>query len=624
MRRGISGLFRAATGGLTFRLLLFMSMALLPLGAISINATSEMQRAAQRAGERSLITLAADSVAGKRALVESALASARALEPVVLDLRADPEACSEMLRGYVARANIYSFAGFISLDGTVRCRTQGVEVNFGDSAAFQRLRNAPAATITANPAGQATGLPVIIVSRPVFDTQGLAGFLSFSITRSTLEAIAQRRIEDAPQLATIINHEGAVLTLSPEDPALAHLPSDEALAELAASPGSRVLRTTTREGAPVVVALAQLIPGRLHALAVWEPDAPLLEALDANPVPLVFPAAMWLASLAVVLLSVHYLVLQHLRQINRKMRRFALGQRADWSPLPGHVPAELRELDGTFRNMSRLIARDEDERERALAEKTVLLKEIHHRVKNNLQLIASVINLQLRQLGDPAARQVLQNVHQRVLGLAGVHRALYAEDQLATVRADKVIEELLGRVAGLGATPGRAPELRLNMAPLTLDADQMVPLSFLLHEAVTNALKHLAAAPQGQGWSGSNWIALELGVETGPDSTRPDATRPDAETGPGPVVTLRLRNPMRSTATAEADAPGTADGLGTELIEAFALQLGGTCRQQAVEDPEGQTIWELELRFPATEGNATLPTSAPKTQGTAQGIAAGR
>ena len=605
MRLRIGTMLKAATGGLTFRLLLFMSMALLPLGAISINATAEMQRAAQRTGERSLITLAADSVAGKRALVESALASARALEPVVLEQRTEPEACSETLRDYVARSSIYSFAGYVGQDGTMRCQTQGEGLDFGGSEVFQRLRQAPSVTVTANPAGQATGLPVIIVSRPVFDTRGLDGFLSFSITRSTLAAIAQRRIEDAPRVATLINHEGAVLTMSAEDPAIALLPTDEELAALAAAPGSRVLRMTTRDGVPVVVALAQLIPGRLHALAVWEPDAPALAALEASLVPLVFPAAMWLASLLVVLLAVHYLVLQHLRQINRKMRRFALGHRVELSALPGHVPAELRELDVTFRNMSRLIARDEEERERALAEKTVLLKEIHHRVKNNLQLIASVINLQLRQLGDPAARQVLQNVHQRVLGLASVHRALYAEDRLATVRADQVIEELLGRVTGLGTTPGGIPELRLAMAPLTLDADQMVPLSFLLHEAVTNALKHLAAAPRGQGATRTNWIALELTIDEDAD-----AKRPEAEATAGRIVTLRLRNPLRNTEIAESGDAEGADGLGAELIDAFALQLGGTCLQQIREDDDGQPVWELELRFQTSEAAAETQAHA--------------
>lgn len=604
-----SRLFRGWGDRLTFRLLVLLSMALLPLGAISIHTTAELKRAAQRAGERGLLTLAADAVAGERALVETAIASARAAESLVLERLDDPEDCSDFLRSYVTRSQIYSFMGFIAPDGGMRCVSQGVPVDFATSPVFQALRRAPMTTIAANPSGAATGLPVLIVTRPVYAEQDLAGFLSVSITQGTLQLMAQRAIEDAPRVALLVNHDGAVLSRVADSPDLDLLPSRQSLVELAAQGGSRVFRDTTRDGDAAVYAMAELIPRRLYALAVWNGTDPAVLTLDASFLPLLFPAAMWLACLAVVLLAVHYLVLTHLKGLNRQMRRFALGQREDWPDLPAHAPSELRDLHGTFRNMARLIARDEDERERALAEKTVLLKEIHHRVKNNLQLIASVINLQLRQLADPEARRVLTGVQQRVLGLASVHRSLYGEDRLARVRADRVIEELLNRVAGVGAAPGHGTELRLRMAPLVLDADQMVPLSFLLHEAATNALKYLKP-----GHGGGVWIAVDLFHETPP----PDAPDPGAPQG---WVVLRMRNPApvagpdMQVGTMEAPGDGPGDGLGGDLIDAFALQLGGTCRQDLRQTSEtgqdgygdsvrgdtvrGDTVWELELRFPA-------------------------
>ncbi len=186
MKRRTLEAVRRATNGLTSRLVVLLSMALLPLGAISIHSAAETQRAAQRAGERNLITLAADSVAGERALIESALTSARTLEQLALAQRADEGACSDLMRSHVARSNIYSVAGFIDLDGSVTCRSQGEAIAFGDSAAFQRLRAAPATTLGVSPAGAATGLPVIIVTRPVFNDHGLEGFISISIARRTL------------------------------------------------------------------------------------------------------------------------------------------------------------------------------------------------------------------------------------------------------------------------------------------------------------------------------------------------------------------------------------------------------------------------------------------------------
>ncbi len=639
---------------LTFRLAVLLSMALLPLGVIALGATAELQRSAQRIGERTLIMLARDAVAGERALVESALASARAIEALVLERLDDPAECEAFLRGYTERSNIYSFIGYAGLDGTMPCVSHG-EVQAPEGATPPgRQRAAPMTRIQTSPdwqrdrdqtGGQGDGMPVIMVTRPVFADDALSGFLSITITRRALELMAQRVIEDAPHMAVLVNREGAVLSRRPESGALALLPDAPVLATIAAAGGNQVVRSETAEGEPAVYAMAELIPGQLYALAMWERTAPVLKALEARRLPLLFPAAMWLACLAVVLLAVHYLVLRHLKGLNRQMRRFALGQREDWPDLPGRAPGEIRALHATFRSMARLIGRDEEERERALAEKTVLLKEIHHRVKNNLQLIASVINLQLRQMADPAARGVLHSVQQRVLGLASVHRALYSEDRLAQVRADRVIEELLARLTSIGAAPGRAPSLRLNLAPLALEADQMVPLSLLLHEGMTNALKHLATA-EG---AGNAWIAVDLQhePETAPETVNAAGTATSAPDGAGGTgtadtetgdagsegtgwVVLRLRNPLGAAAPAAAaaspfadtaadgpsdvpsDTAATAsgDGLGGELIEAFAMQLGGTCQQTETRDDNGNGLWQLELRFPAPKTLTEAGSSA--------------
>ena len=612
---------------LTFRLAVMLSMALLPLGLIALGATAELQRSAQRIGERSLIMLARDAVAGERALVESALASARAIETLVLERLDDPPECEAFLRRYTERSNIYSFIGYVGLDGTMTCVSHGGMPAPAEAAPADRPPAAPTTTILANPdwqrddradGSQEDGMPVIVATRPVFADDALSGFLSIAITRRALELMAQRVIDDAPHLAVLVNREGMVLSRGPGSGALALLPDAPVLAATAAAGGNQVFRSETAEGEAAVYAMAELIPGQLYALAMWERTAPVLQALEARRLPLLFPAAMWLACLAVVLLAVHYLVLRHLKGLNRQMRRFALGQREDWPDLPGRAPGEIRALHATFRSMARLIGRDEEERERALAEKTVLLKEIHHRVKNNLQLIASVINLQLRQMADPAARGVLESVQQRVLGLASVHRALYAEDRLARVRADRVIEELLARLTSVGAAPDRAPALRLNLAPLALEADQMVPLSLLLHEGMTNALKHLSTAED----TGDAWVAVDLRHEpeaaTAPETgngvdteTRAQDDAGGAGTGGAGWVVLRLRNPLGTpvpAATAAADHAGSlagtaatasGDGLGGELIEAFATQLGGTCHQSDTRDEDGNRLWQLELRFPA-------------------------
>ncbi|MCC6000661.1 MAG: sensor histidine kinase [Pararhodobacter sp.] len=614
MRTLRPGALKGATDRLSIRLLILLSVALLPLGAISFSATLELTRAAQRTGERSLIAQTADSLAGERALVESALASADAIRSLVLERLDDPQACNTLLRDYVERSNIYSLIAFIGVDGVSQCISGGEVLNFGESPMFQGLRDVPMTMISASPSGRSTGVPVVIVTRPVFEDGSLAGFLSVSITRRSMELLGQRRLADAPAVSVLLNREGEVLSLDPEGDQMAQLPGSQALRRMTGQAGSNVYHDRTRAGRPAVYAVAELIPRQLYGLAMWEENADQLSVLQTSALPLVFPAVMWLSSLAVVLFSVHYLVLRHLRSLNRQVRRFALGQREPWAELAGHVPSEIRDLQSTFRNMSRLITRDELEREKALVEKTVLLKELHHRVKNNLQLIASIINLQLRQIDDAEARRVLHGVQERVLGLATVHRALYGEEHLAHVRADRVIEEITGRIGRLGTAPNKTPTLNLKLQPLTLDADHMVPLTFVLNEGLTNALKYMGAGAAAQ--PGHGWIDVELYLEP-----------PTGEDTSGAVV-LRMLNPLPSDAAARhVDTAGgdgdhdpsgdgrmkrstAASGLGRDLIEAFALQLNGTLHLAPAHDAQRGPVWELLLRFPAPAG-AVLVEPAP-------------
>ncbi|MCC5973672.1 MAG: sensor histidine kinase [Rubellimicrobium sp.] len=609
---------------LSVRLMILMSAALLPLGAIAIGTTVQLSRASERVGERHLVALAADAMAGERALVESALASARALPPLVLERLAAGEDCDGFLGSYVARSSLYSHITFIAPDGSTACSSSGERLTFGESPAFRNLLERPRTVINAVPAGRASGIPVVIVTRPVFDDRTLAGFVSVSIAQASMDAIGRRVVEDAPTAAILMNELGVVISQANDSPRMADMPSPERLAELAAEGGSAVVRERTREGDVAVFAVSELIPQRLFAVAMWEDGAPEVAALAPARLPLLFPAAMWLASLAVVLLSIHYLVLRHLRQINRQVRRFAIGQRDVPADLPAPAPVELREVQSTFGKMARIIARDEEEREQALHEKTVLLKELHHRVKNNLQLIASIINLQLRQIDDREARRVLRAVQERVLGLATVHRALYDEHQLDQVRADRVMEEILRRVAGIGSVPGSGTRLELSLEPILLDADRLVPLSFVATEAVTNALKHGNGPGGGQGL----WIGVELAREgTGADAP-----------GGKDLVVLRVRNTLPKPAPFPAGAGGAADGpageqpdwdrsgdgLGSELLEAFAMQLDGDVVSGPAEHPDHGPIWQVALRFPLPPGLGERTATRPAVEGQGPSDPAGR
>ncbi|NBB91275.1 MAG: PAS domain S-box protein [Spirochaetes bacterium] len=167
----------------------------------------------------------------------------------------------------------------------------------------------------------------------------------------------------------------------------------------------------------------------------------------------------------------------------------------DGTQIPVEVSSHLFTVNGRTRHLS--IVRDIRERKQAeqrmhdsLREKEVLLQEIHHRVKNNLQLVSSLINLESRDIGERAA----VDLQARVRALALVHEVLYSVEDLSTSRFDEYLTTLVGElqlIYGSGAV-----HLELALEPRILPIDTAVPLGLLVNEVVSNAFKH--AHPNGE------------------------------------------------------------------------------------------------------------------------------
>jgi len=131
-----------------------------------------------------------------------------------------------------------------------------------------------------------------------------------------------------------------------------------------------------------------------------------------------------------------------------------------------------------------------------LKEREILLQEVHHRVKNNLQVISSLINIQMRKLDERGSRAALEECQTRVQAIALIHEKLYQFQDYARVPFSEYAKSLAGNV--LHAT-GIAPaniSLDLAIEDLTIAVDRAIPCGLVLNELMTNALKH--AFPDGR------------------------------------------------------------------------------------------------------------------------------
>jgi two-component sensor histidine kinase len=141
-------------------------------------------------------------------------------------------------------------------------------------------------------------------------------------------------------------------------------------------------------------------------------------------------------------------------------------------------------------NLTRMLNAERDRLATSLAEKVILLKEVHHRVTNNLQVIASLLRMQTTVLGDePTAHALLESQH-RVESMAMIHRQLYESEDFREVDLGKHVGTLMANLfLAYGVDPGRIA-CQPVVDRLSLAVDQAIPVGLILNEFVSNALKH--------------------------------------------------------------------------------------------------------------------------------------
>ena len=132
----------------------------------------------------------------------------------------------------------------------------------------------------------------------------------------------------------------------------------------------------------------------------------------------------------------------------------------------------------------------EDAQVRSLAEKTAMLQEIHHRVKNNLQMISSLLNLQARQIKDPDARAIFLDTQSRVRSIALLHESLYQSDDLGRVDMQEYVGRLVATLHRAYGEASPCARFSIDVELVFLPLDMAVPCGLIINELVTNSLKH--------------------------------------------------------------------------------------------------------------------------------------
>lgn len=555
------------TRSLRAQLTILLTLALFPLGLISLSQTWAVLRDASYIQKSNEVASMANAAAAEREKIERALGAGLALDAVVHGV--DRQMCTRVMRLFISGQSEYVSAGVIEANGALECSSLGQIGDLSGDPAFQTamLRGKPLVDVI--PAGAVTGGPEMIVHTPIRVDGRLDGFVSISFPHALEQTLAEAVAGTQGLALIMLNSAGATLAATETEALADYMPATLSAQDLFGRAGE-TFYATTGSGSKRLFAVSTLVEDAVVLVGSWprQTNASILLSRQVV-IPLTLPVLMWLAGMVVGFYGVERLVLRHVRALNSAIRRFALGARGGEALQLAAAPEEMQDAARAFNRMTMIMTEAELRREQDLHDKEVLLREVHHRVKNNLQLIASMMNMHARTATSPETHTVLAGLQRRLRSMAMLHRSLYTSTEMTTVDGAALIRALVDETQELASARQSDLEVHTDLAAVALYPDQAVPLTMLLAELLTNAAKYV-----GRPADGPARLSITFRQE-----------------GAGQLV-LEVCNTLGARLTDDEDPLLGSTGVGSGLTRAFVAQLEGT-----LETEETAQMYRVEIRF---------------------------
>ena len=554
--KAFAGRAAQAVTSIRVRLALALCIALLPVLILGGAQSFFAFRAEADARRQSLALAAGYSATFAYARIESAGVLLQTLGPGSVGLE-----CAQRLAD--VRARLTGYANLIRFDahGRVACAasTTPLDGQRGSRSWFQAMRNGDRLVVASEPGATYANEPAVLAAVRAGTPEHFEGAMAAVLTLASLKLqTTSRFLPNGAEVALADSH-GRLFAMT--DPKAFDAPSSQWL-ETAVKDRSALWNGHDAQGRSRTYSAAPLIDDDVFVV-LSAPAPGLMSWAWINPISrLLLPLLAFVLALGAVLIAADRQVIRWIVYLQRVAAIYARGRFSVRPVQAERAPPEIRELAATLDAMAGgIVARDASLLD-SLAEKDALMREIHHRVKNNLQIITSLLNMQQRALSDPAAKAAMNDTRQRITALAQIYRALYQGPDLKRVDLRPFLEELTAQLLAndMGVSPLVRTEVHAD--PLVIDPDRLAPIALFAVEAITNAQKH-AFGPSG------GMLAVNFHVR-------------------GEEAELSISD----------DGPGAPDsvggGVGRTLMTAFARQLRGNVAFET-HAPRGLTV---RLRFP--------------------------
>lgn len=544
-----------ARWSLRSRLVAVVAVTLLPLVALSgWYAKREQQRIDMSSAEpvvaaaEAVVSRHRELLAGSRRMLVAMCAEDTVQLSAKPDAMAsDINACEAYLRRVLGTfPNEYSSAVVTDAQGVARCSSAPTAIGmaFDDREIFRAVRDAKKFTVGTQVAGRVTPNTVIPLALPILQGGEFRGMCSVGISLPIFaDLLTPARTADDIAVS-LVDRSGVPIGGSAE--ATRALPVAPRLAAAIVG-GQMAFRDVGADGQFYEFRLRPLADTAIYVVAaapVAEGLAPLLAVWGGFILVVLVVAAALLA----VWLGADRWCVRPMRQIRSFADSVARGDdmvldsRGSWGP-------ELTSIADGVQAMAAAIASREAELKAGLEQRDHMLREIHHRVKNNLQMISSLLNLQAGEIRSPRIRRFFGDAQNRVLTLSILHRHLYERSSWALVDFQQFISDLVRQISVGRRGPDRPqPRYQIRAPIMAVGPDIAIPIGLIVTEAISSALNR----------SLDSATAPEIRIEAADKAGTVELTIEDNGAGGGGSI-----------------GPGVRGGFGLTLIRGLAMQLGG-------------------------------------------------
>jgi two-component sensor histidine kinase len=334
-----------------------------------------------------------------------------------------------------------------------------------------------------------SGRPVLIVGLGLKESDGTAlGLIVVGIDLEKLEQELQKRERNRDARLTIVDRNGVAIhrQLVP----LPHLTGQQVKIDPSKTLPGTIRMARDNQGKPWTYALATLVSERL-SVVISMPDEILYASTFRHvATDVALPLIALILGGAGLWFAAQIWAIKPIENLQALARQYSVGNFEAAPPNLQYGPVEMRELRDELLSMAVRSVHRDGRLKRIANQKDDLVKELHHRVKNNLQIVISLISLQVRQLSDPAQKAPLERVHARIMAMALVERLIVETDDNPTIDVRMLLDEICGLVRRIYQSDSLRIKLNLESESVQIQTDKATALALFTFEAITNAFRH--------------------------------------------------------------------------------------------------------------------------------------